>query len=64
MKSLSTYLVSILCYTIVCSQDNYDLARANYSEKEIDSARYFINKCLAQKPTAEEYFLSAMIHEA
>lgn len=64
MKSLSIYLISLLCYSIIYAQDCYELARANFSEKEIDSARYFINKCLAQKPTAEEYFLSAMIHEA
>ncbi len=48
----------------VFSQDYYDKARAKYHENDIDSARYFINKNLAKKPNAEDYFLSAMIHEA
>lgn len=46
------------------SQDYYDKARARYHANDIDSARYFINLSLARKPGAEDYFLSAMIHEA
>lgn len=54
----------LLTVTHCFSQDYYDQARANYSEGDLDSARYFINKNLTRKPTAEDYFLSAMIHEA
>ncbi|WP_420318092.1 tetratricopeptide repeat protein [Ekhidna sp.] len=46
------------------SQDYYDQARAHYHEDNLDSARYLINKNLTRKPSAEDYFLSAMIHEA
>ena len=45
------------------SQSYYDLARSSFNENKIDSARFYINKRLSKKPSAEDYFLSAMIHE-
>lgn len=64
MKSLFLFLISFLYISFAWSQDDYDKARASLSKKEIDSARYYINRCLAAKPSAQDYFLSAMIHEA
>jgi len=46
------------------AQDYYDLARKYFNEDQLDSARYYINKNLTRKPSAEDYFLSAMVHEA
>lgn len=63
MKSFLTFLLALIVVPVF-SQDYYDQARAKYHENYIDSARYFINKNLAKKPDAEDYFLSAMIHEA
>ncbi len=60
-------ILPIVFLSIVCrlfSQDYFDLARASFNENDIDSARLYINKSLERKPTAEDYFLSAMIHEA
>ncbi|WP_436517427.1 tetratricopeptide repeat protein [Ekhidna sp. To15] len=63
MKAL---LSSLLLFGVLqaFSQDYYDRARAKFNENDLDSARYFINKNLTKKPNAEDYFLSAMIHEA
>ncbi|WP_425392509.1 tetratricopeptide repeat protein [Ekhidna sp.] len=61
-------IVSIVLGAVFCvhafSQDYYDQARAYFNDDRIDSARYYINLSLAKKPTAEDYFLSGMIHEA
>ncbi|MEQ8629460.1 tetratricopeptide repeat protein [Ekhidna sp.] len=54
----------ILLYSFISAQDYYDQARQHYNESNLDSARYYINKNLTRKPSAEDYFLSAMIHEA
>ncbi|GAB4229890.1 MAG: hypothetical protein Tsb0034_01650 [Ekhidna sp.] len=55
----------LVCITFSLSaQDAYDKAREYYNQNQLDSARYFINQCLTRKPTAEDYFLSGMIHEA
>jgi tetratricopeptide (TPR) repeat protein len=64
MKATVFFLVSLLFCSTGYSQDSYDLAREKYSQGKIDSARYFINQSLATKPRAEDYFLSAIIHEA
>ncbi|MEO9871052.1 tetratricopeptide repeat protein [Ekhidna sp.] len=45
------------------SQDYYDLARKKLNQNQVDSARFYINKNLARRPNAEDYFLSGMIHE-
>ena len=63
MKALST-LLFLLSTLLVYSQDYYDLARSKFNENDLDSARFYINKTLTSKPNAEDYFLSAMIHEA
>ncbi|MEQ6166717.1 tetratricopeptide repeat protein [Ekhidna sp. MALMAid0563] len=58
------YFSFILLYSFISAQDYYDQARQHYNESNLDSARYYINKNLTRKPSAEDYFLSAMIHEA
>ena len=58
------YFSFILLYSFISAQDYYDQARQHYNENNLDSARYYINKNLTRKPSAEDYFLSAMIHEA
>ncbi len=59
-------LILLFLFSVVqlSAQDYYDQARANFNENDLDSARYFINKNLVRRPSAEDYFLSAMIHEA
>ncbi len=54
-----------LCFFVLLStaQDEFDLARGHFLENNLDSARYYINRVLGKKPTAEDYFLSGMIHE-
>lgn len=54
------------CFSVfmLWSQDDYDLARKYYNEDRLDSARFFINQALGRKPATEDYFLSALIHEA
>lgn len=64
---LSTFLLSItLCAGLAFAQqqDYYDKARGSFNDGELDSARFYINKNLGFRPTTEDYFLSAMIHEA
>lgn len=63
MKALLSFFLAIGTL-VVLSQDFYDAARAKFNENDLDSARFFINKNLSRKPDAEDYFLSAMIHEA
>ena len=58
------YFVCMALVVSLSAQDCYDQARKHYNENNLDSARYYINKNLARKPNAEDYFLSAMIHEA
>jgi tetratricopeptide (TPR) repeat protein len=53
-------LLAFLCY----SQADYDLARKHFSENNIDSARFYINKELRKNPQADDYFLSGLIHES
>ncbi len=63
MKALFSFLL-IFGILQANSQDHYDLARSKFNQNDLDSARYYINKNLTKKPNAEDYFLSAMIHEA
>jgi len=59
------YLISwVLVASVLEAQDFYDQAKRCFDTSDLDSARYFINKELGRKPTAEDYFLSALIHEA
>ncbi|MEO9482037.1 MAG: tetratricopeptide repeat protein [Ekhidna sp.] len=63
MKALISFL--LICWiTQVSAQDFYDQARTKFNENDLDSARFYINKNLIRKPNSEDYFLSAMIHEA
>ncbi|MEP1033702.1 tetratricopeptide repeat protein [Ekhidna sp.] len=63
MKALISFL--LICGAFeVFSQDYHDQARAKFNENDLDSARFFIDKNLTRKPDADDYFLSAMIHEA
>ena len=45
-------------------QDYYDRAHASFNKNQLDSARYFVNKALENKPTPKNFFLSGIIHEA
>ena len=62
MRKSLILLLAFVSTQIFC-QNYYDLARGMFNENKIDSARFYINKSLQKSPTAEEYFLSAMIHE-
>ena len=57
-------LLFLFSFTWTFAQDPYDLARGYFNDNQLDSARYFINKSLARKPNASDYFLSGLIHEA
>lgn len=46
------------------SQDYYEKASNSFRKNAIDSARYYINLSLRNKPSAKEYFLSGMIHQS
>ncbi len=61
MRVLSIIFI-VFSYQLVAGQ-YYDKARDCFERNQLDSARYFINKNLARKPNAEDYFLSALIHE-
>ncbi|MEQ9465861.1 MAG: tetratricopeptide repeat protein [Ekhidna sp.] len=50
--------------SLLFAQDYYEQARSCFNRNQLDSARLFINHNLARKPNAQDYFLSAMIHEA
>lgn len=63
MKALSSFLLLFVLLQVQ-AQDYYDQARTKFNQNSLDSARYYINKNLTSKPSAEDYFLSAMIHEA
>lgn len=60
----SIFILLIAMSAQALAQDFYDRARSKFNENDLDSARYFINKNLTRKPNSEDYFLSAMIHEA
>jgi tetratricopeptide (TPR) repeat protein len=61
-------LISFLLFYILVSsgfsQDYYEKASNQFRINDLDSARFYINQNLRKKPTAKDYFLSAMIHEA
>lgn len=63
MKALITFILLFGVFQVF-SQDYYDQARACFNGDDLDSARFFINKNLSRNPSSEDYFLSAMIHEA
>lgn len=63
MKLLFIFFFLFLSWCCL-GQDYYDLARKHFLENNIDSARFFINRELREKPTADDYFLSGMIHES
>lgn len=58
------YIVDILLSLSLLSQDFYEEARVHFNEGDLDSARLFINRNLSRKPTADDYYLSGLIHEA
>lgn len=62
MKFLTTYFFVFLSWSCL-GQDDYDLARKYFLENNLDSARFFIDRELKEKPTTDDYFLSGMIHE-
>ncbi|SNT07084.1 Tetratricopeptide repeat-containing protein [Ekhidna lutea] len=64
MKTFSILLTLLIVQSNLWAQDYYDLARAHFHDDQLDSARYYININLSKNPGAEDYFLSAMIHEA
>lgn len=64
MRTIIFIIVTILATSLLSAQDYYGKARKNFNKDELDSARYYINKNLVRKPTAEDYFLSALIHES
>ena len=64
MRASAIYFFLTFAIHYVFSQDYYDQARASFNRGNLDSARYFIDKNLTRRPTTEDYFLSAMIHEA
>ena len=63
MKILSAIFFMSLPW-ICLGQDDYDLARKHFLENNFDSARFFIDRELRDKPTTDDYFLSGMIHES
>ncbi|WP_421763043.1 tetratricopeptide repeat protein [Ekhidna sp.] len=63
MKLVLTSALFFIVGSLV-AQDYYDKARSYFNADNLDSARHYINKNLNRKPNAEDYFLSAMIHEA
>ncbi len=46
------------------AQEYYEKARNSFNQNRLDSARFYINRQLAEKPQTDDYFLSALIHEA
>ncbi len=62
MKPLLRFVLLLSSYAIF-SQDDFDLARKYFSENNIDSARFYINKSLRRNPQPDDYFLSGLIHE-
>lgn len=63
---MKVLLASSLIFIVgsLFAQDYYDKARGYFNADNLDSARFYINLNLNRKPDAEDYFLSAMIHEA
>ncbi len=62
MKPLSS-LLFLFFALFISAQDDFDLARKHFSENNIDSARFYINKSLRRNPQPDDYFLSGLIHE-
>ena len=62
MRFLLLLQLSLLT-SILFAQDYYDVARAHFLEDQLDSARYYLDLVLKKGATAEDYFLSGMIHE-
>ena len=54
----------ILLSTLLIGQDNYFAAQKHFEEGRLDSARYYIQRNLSKRPSTDDYFLSALIHEA
>ncbi|MEM0941523.1 MAG: tetratricopeptide repeat protein [Bacteroidota bacterium] len=63
MKAILFIPFVLFVHLLVC-QDYYNKARNCFDKYQLDSARYHINISLAKKPSAEDYFLSALIYEA
>ncbi len=64
MQRLHSFLLLSFVTCIVQAQDYYSQARASFDRNQVDSARLLINENLRRKPTAQDYFLSALIHDA
>lgn len=64
MRLPGTFILIICASSSLLSQDFYIKARNSFDRSDLDSSRFYINKNLAKRPVADDYFLSAMIHEA
>ena len=64
MRLSGTFILLIFASTSLVSQDFYVKARSSFDNGDLEAARLYINKNLAKKPVADDYFLSALIHEA
>lgn len=64
MRFSFTIVLSVLLTSVSPGQDFYSKARNSFNSDDLDSARFYINKNLTKKPHSEDYFLSALIHEA
>lgn len=64
MRIFFILLSTLFLPALVVGQGYYTKASNSFHLNQIDSARYYINKNLSKRPTADDYFLSAMIHES
>lgn len=63
MRFLAILLFSSIL-NVGFSQNLYEKASERFSVNDFDSARLYINQNLRKNPTAQDYFLSGMIHES
>ena len=59
-----TVLFAATIVSTIHAQDYYAMSKECFDRNQIDSARWYINRTLGKNPTAEDFFLSALIHEA
>ncbi|NQZ76060.1 MAG: tetratricopeptide repeat protein [Ekhidna sp.] len=62
----TVFILFFICvgFYLGAQDDPYQRASNFFSEGELDSARIYIDIRLSQKPSSEDYFLSALIHIA
>ncbi|MEM8939975.1 MAG: tetratricopeptide repeat protein [Bacteroidota bacterium] len=63
MRAILSIPSLLFVHFLVC-QDYYNKAKTCFDKYQLDSARYYINISLTKKPSAKDYFLSALIYEA